>query len=137
MDSVIYFEREYELHGPDGTQTTVRLQIGKPYLKDDTERGWRCDWQLVGISSKPITVGGRDSLEALLTALYLADFRLRHYRTGYTVYWLGGEDTALPTLPTSPALDEATAEGLGPYQAIMDEYFQGLQQRRSNSSQTD
>ncbi len=138
MDSVIYFEREYELRGPDGAQTTVRLQFGKPYHHDDTERGWCCDWQLVGISSKPITARGRDPLEALLTALYLADARLLHYRSGYTVRWLGEEGTALPTLPTAPTLDEATIEALDrPFQAVFEQYFQKLSERGSDGNPTD
>ena len=106
------FERRYEQVDPNGERRFILLQIGKPYLQDQSESIWGCRWSLLGLNEaqRIHTVQGRDALDALLCALRVAHIYLKSIteKAKNQLYWQGNlPGTGLPTvelLETDPPL---------------------------------
>ena len=75
----------------DNQKKTVKVIIGKPQASPDSP-DFQCSFQLIGIGSeRPQTAKGRDSMQALQSALVLVAALLNHLndQAGRKLIWEG------------------------------------------------
>jgi len=75
-----------------GNKRPVSVFIGKPQPSRDST-GYECPYQIIGIGSQETLIGhGRDSIQALRTAMILLGANLNHLNDelGGKLVWNGG-----------------------------------------------
>jgi len=76
----------------NGNKRPVSVFVGKPQ-PSNSDPGYQCSFQIIGIGSQSTHVGhGRDSIQALKTALNLIGAKLIHLNeeVGGRLVWEGG-----------------------------------------------
>jgi Domain of unknown function (DUF6968) len=122
----IILERDFELLDAKGNSGTVKLFIGKPYQVTESE--WRCPYQIAGITSETVRAApGRDSIDAVLTSLQIAEVFLKSYRDK-KITWQGDEELCLhfPSLEEISEPDKLTSDDNSPFKKVFDEFFRNF-----------
>jgi hypothetical protein len=88
--------REYTYEGPDGTGQIV-VEIGKPVPFPDAPHGdWYCPFIIDGVRGRyESSIGGVDSLQALLLAASAVKAHLQLISKSGKVTWLDSDDLGI------------------------------------------
>jgi hypothetical protein len=87
-------ERVWFAVAPDGSEHEVAIRVMVPIKADRGE--WRAGVS-IGIDSKPYSIAGIDSWQAVCLAMSFAATRLKHLaEDGWVFYWERGGDVATP-----------------------------------------
>jgi hypothetical protein len=88
--------REFSYEGPNGAGQIV-VEVGKPALFPDAPRGdWYCPFIIEGASEPyEFSIGGVDSLQALLLAISAVNAHLRLLANHTKLNWQGSDDLGI------------------------------------------
>ena len=88
-------ERVWFAVAPDGSEHEVAIRVMVPTKEDDVE--WRAEVSVGGIDSRPYSIAGIDSWQAICLAMSFAATRLGHLaEDGWAFYWERGGEAATP-----------------------------------------
>jgi hypothetical protein len=129
----VILERVFESTDTNGLSQKITLQFGKPYAVSEPTSSllWRCPFQLIGIGSDRVHEGqGRDSLDAFLVSLRIAEAFLESYgkRFNTKITWFDEEDSGLsPIILTDSEGETSKATGVSEedFKQVFDAFFRG------------
>lgn len=88
-------ERVWFAVSPDGSEHEVAIRVMVPVKADRGE--WRAAVSIGDIDSKPHSIAGIDSWQAICLGMSFAATRLSHFaEDGWVFYWERGGDVATP-----------------------------------------
>jgi hypothetical protein len=91
-----YVERVWFAVAPDGTEHTLTLRIGAPYLRPGGE--WAADASLGVLDTHTHSIVGIDSWQAVHESMRFIASGVRHYHAvGWRYFWERGGEEAPPT----------------------------------------